>query len=473
MGAMNTTISTVQTAEAPITRETKAGMESSISFVSIRLTQRRRRVQPVIKRLCSAIVATFILFGADTAHADVVTDWNAIMQETVEQTDPFLKIRSAAIMHLAVFEAVNAIVRDYEPYLGRVTSPSGASPEAAVIAAAHRALVALHPDSAPNLDALRAKALAAIPDGPAKNNGIAVGEAAANAILALRADDGSSVETPYTPRTRPGDWQPTPPDLTPAFRPGLGKVDTFVIKNGSQFRLEPPPALHSRRYLRDYDEVKRVGDVNSAKRPQDRADVARFYAVTDPVQLYYPAARQVSVAQGKTLSENARIFALLAIAICDGAIACFETKYFYNYWRPVTAIRAGATDNNPKTDPDPNWLPLVATPPFPSYPSGHAVFGGAARRVLEEVFGADGHSITLTNPLAPDVTLHYTSWKQITDDVNDGRIYGGVHYRFDQEAGARQGGRVGAYILLRKLRPLRGRPGNAATTLRQIKSANK
>jgi hypothetical protein len=451
---MNTAI---PAAEARQKRETKTGRRF-ISSWSIRVMPGKRGIRLLKKRVRSALAGTFILFVAGGAHADIVMDWNAIMQETVASADPYLQVHSATIMHVAVFEAVNSILGNYEPYLGRINAPTGASPEAAAIAAAHRALVALHPRSAPKLDALRTKALAAIPNGPARNNGVAVGKAAANAILALRADDGSSVAPVYTPGIKPGDWRPTPLDFTPAFRPGLGRIVTFGIENGAQFRLGPPPALHSRRYARDYNEVKKVGHVNSAERPRNRADAARFYGVTD-TELYFMAASQVSAAQRKTLSENARIFALLSIAIADGAIACFDSKYFYNFWRPITAIRAGAADNNPKTDPDLKWLPLVPTPPFPSYPSGHATFGASARRVLEELFGARGHSITLTNPLIPDVTLHYTSWKQIADDINEGRIYGGVHYRFDQEAGASLGKRVGAYILQHKLRPVRGRPG--------------
>jgi membrane-associated phospholipid phosphatase len=445
----------IQSAEAPENRE---------QIISSGNTRRPRLVK---RQLCSAIVVTLLL-GAAAAHSDVVTDWNVIMAKTAATTDPFLQTRSATIMHLAMFEAVNAIVGDYEPYLRHIPAQPGASPEAAAIAAAHRVLVVLHPDSAPSLDALRTKALATIPNGPARKNGVVVGKAAANAILAQRANDGSSVASPYTPGIKPGDWRPTLPDSAPAFRPGLGSIATFGIKNGAQFRLSPPPAPHSRRYTRDYNEVKKVGQVNCTERPRNRTDAARFYAVTD-TELYFIAARQVSKAQGKTLSENARIFALVAIAISDGAIACFDTKYFYNLWRPITAIRAGATDNNPKTEPDRNWLPLIPTPPFPSYPSGHATFGAAARRVLEEVYGTRGLSITLTNPLAPGIALHYTSWKQITDDINESRIYGGVHYRFDQEAGTSLGKRVGAYILQHKLRPVRGLLGR----FRQLKSASR
>jgi hypothetical protein len=406
----------------------------------------------IVTSLCIGFI------GAHAAHADAVTDWNAIMEATVMEAtpDPFLQVRSATITQVAVFEAVNAIVGDYEPYRGGITAPQGASPEAAAIAAAHRALAALHPASASKLDALRATSLAAIPNGQAKNDGITVGEAAAHAILALRADDGSSTVVPYPPGTEPGDYQPTAPDFTPAFRPGLGKVATFGIKSGAQFRLGPPPALHSGKYARDYNEVKRVGALDSTERSQYRTEVARFYAATDAVPLYNLAARQVSEAQGKSLSENARIFALLTMAIFDAAVAVFDSKYFYNFWRPVTAIQAGDTDGNRKTDPDPHWQPLVFTPPFPSYPAGHGGFGAAARRVLEHVFGPDGHAITLTNPSVPGVGLHYTSWEQIHNDVDDARIFGGVHYRFDQEAAARQGRRVGAYILRHTLRPVHG-----------------
>jgi hypothetical protein len=233
-------------------------------------------------------------------------------------------------------------------------------------------------------------------------------------------------------------------------------VSTFAIDDAARFRVRPPPALRSERYTHDYDEVKRVGDTKAAEsdRPKDRADVARFYEPDWIVPIYFSAARQVSQAQGKTLAENARSFALLGMAIYDAMVACFDSKYFYDYWRPVTAIHLGHTDGNHDTDADANWAPFVFTPPFPSYPSGHAAFGGAAQRVLEHIYGVDGHTITLVSPFVPDVVLHYTNWKQITDDINDARIYGGVHYRFDQEEGAHQGCKVGHYVLRHWLQPV-------------------
>lgn len=389
------------------------------------------------------------------ARADTVTDWNAIMQATASAppTNPFFQARWGAIVQLAVFESVNAIEGDYEPYLGGIiAAPPGASPEAAAIAAAHRTLATLRPGSAAALDAARAASLAAIPDGPAKDDGILVGESAAAAMLLLRADDGSSAVLPYTPGTEPGDWQPTPPAFAPAAFTQWGHVTPFGLESGSQFRLPPPPALDTGKYADAYLEVMIAGRIDSPLRPQDRTDVARFYAAATPVQVWNSAARQASAAQGKSLSENARIFALLAMAMVDGSIATFDTKYHYDLWRPVTAIRNGDLDGNAHTQRDADWLPLIATPPFPGYPSAHATLSGAARAVLERAFGKRGHEITLTTPSLPEIVLDYTDFEQITDDIDDARVYGGIHFRFDQEAGAYQGKHVGKYILRNYLR---------------------
>jgi hypothetical protein len=405
------------------------------------------------RNLVIAAIAVFVLSTSVLSRADAVTDWNAIMQTTVATSNAFVQARSAAIVQVAVFEAVNSISSKYRPYLALISAPPGASSESAAVAAAHRTLVILYPGSAAALDVAEAVSLSAIPDSQAKTDGVAVGEAAASAILALRASDGSLLVVPYTPGSEPGDWQPTPPAFAPALLPGWGQVTTFGILNGAQFRSAPPPFLGSARYARDFNEVKLVGDVNSTVRPQDRTNVARFYIIS-AVQVYNPAARQVSFAQNKTVSQNAHDFALLAMAICDGLISSMETKYYYNRWRPVTAIRAADTDGNPNTEPDTGWLPLITTPPFPSYPSAHASAGGAARRILERMYGKDGFLVTLTSPTAPNVTLHYTAWKQITDDIDDARIFGGIHFRYDQEGGAKQGWNVGSYILETQLLPL-------------------
>jgi hypothetical protein len=385
---------------------------------------------------------------------DTVTDWNVIMQATVTAapSNAVFQSRWAAIVQLAVFEAVNAVTGDYEPYLGTIVAPNWASPDAAAIAAAHRTLVTLRPGSAAALDALRALSLAAIPDGPPKDAGIEAGEGAAAAMLQLRANDGSNVIVPYTPGTNPGDWRPTPPAFAPAFLPHWGQVTPFGLLEGSQFRGQAPPALFTGKYAGDYNEVRLLGRIDSPFRPQDRTDVARFYAATSPVSAWNAAARQVSLVQGKTLSENARIFALLAMAIGDASIAAYDTKYYYSLWRPLTAIQNGDIDGNPRTEADPNWLPLIPTPAFPAYASAHATLSGAARVVLERIFGVPGHAITLTNPALPGIVLDYTDFAQICADIDDARIYGGIHFRFDQEAGALQGRMVGTYIVTHYLR---------------------
>jgi hypothetical protein len=416
----------------------------------------RSTMRPLDQRLGTVIAAACVLWSSGVAHADAVTEWNEIMQATVAAppSNAVFHSRWAAIVQLAVFEAVNAIEGDYEPYLGTVVAPSWASPDAAAIAAAHRTLVILRPDSAATLDPMRATSLAVIPDGPEKDAGIAAGEDAAAAMLLLRMNDGSveAVTAPYTPGTEPGDWQPAPPGLAPAFLPGWGQVTPFGLATGSQFRLPPPPGLNTGKYAADYQEVQLLGRLINPDRPQDRTDVARFYAINSPVQTWNPAARQASIAQGKTLSENAQIFALLGMAMGDGAIAAFDTKYYYNLWRPQTAIHNGDLDDNAKTDRESDWVPLIGTPAFPSYASAHATLSGAARRVLEMAYGKSGHQVTLTNPALPTVILNYTAWDEITDDIDDARIYGGIHFRFDQEAGAHQGRHIGSFILENYLR---------------------
>jgi hypothetical protein len=407
-------------------------------------------------RVVAAIAVTTLSLGTESARSDAVTKWNAIMQQTVDvpSVEPFLRLRSAAITQLAVFEAVNSIECNYTPYRNAVPAPRSASAEAAAVAAAHRALSVLHPQSAPSLDALRDASLESIPEGRARDSGIRVGVAAADAIIALRAHDGSDTEVPYTPGTEPGEWQPTPPDFFPAFRPGLGQVKPFALEHGAQFRIGPPPPLYSAMYARDYNEVKALGEINATRRSKYGTDIARYYEATEPGPIFNPAARQVSEAQERSLAENARIFALLNMAIFDAAVAVFDAKYFYNLWRPVTAIPAGNLDHNPRTEPVANWQPLVYTLPFPTYPSGHGSFAGAARRVLEALLGKEGHSITLTNASVPEIVLQYSSWKEIAQDIHDARVYGGVHFRFDQTAAARQGRRVGRYILRNQLLPV-------------------
>jgi hypothetical protein len=390
---------------------------------------------------------------------DPVLQWNAVTLATATAggKDPMTQQRILDIVHLAVFEAVNAITGDYEPYLGSIGRAPGASAEAAAVAAAHASLMEFLPEQAVTLDAARASSLARVPDGPAKEAGITLGTAAAAAMIDHRRNDGFEPPEFYLPSSNePGQWQ-----LTPGCTPEGGvllhlrNAKPFGIERSDQFRADPPPSLTSRRFARHFNEVKTVGGVNSQRRPVDRSDVARFYAAVLNVPTWNPVAQQVAFAQKRSLSENARAFALLNIAMTDALISVFDSKYHYTFWRPETAIAAADADGNPNTDPDTAFAPFVTTPCHPSYPSAHAVSGGAVRRVLERIYGKGPHAIELSHPAVPDVRLRYTSLQEITDDIDDARIYGGIHYRFDQQAGARQGRRVASYILRHHLRPAR------------------
>ena len=389
-------------------------------------------------------------------------DWNAIAVSAVAGQSPFAQARFMAITQLAVFEAVNAITGDYKPYLGTVAAPAGASAEAAAAAAAYTVLKHYFP-AAPNLDAAYASSLAAIPDGPAESGGIATGQAAAAQMIALRLADGSSPPQFDVPASiDPGVWQPTPacpPAGGVAFQWQFMTPFGVPSAPGSQlwiaaFAPGPPPALTSSRYAKDYDEVKRVGNASSdpAARPQHRADVARFYALSSPSLVFNLAARQVAAAEGSSLSTNARALALLNMATNDSLVASFWAKYHYRFWRPETAIAEGGADGNAKTDADTSFVPYVVTPCFPSYPSNHGSASNGAAEILRRVYGAGGHAITMTNPAMPGVTFHYTTFNQITDDISDARVYGGIHFRFDQEAGADLGRDVATYIYKHNLR---------------------
>ena len=403
-----------------------------------------------------------LLVGSAVAKADVVLDWNVIAVNTAiaNGQNPFAQARFAAIIQLAVFESVNAITGEYHPYLGTIVAPPGASPDAAAIQAAYRVLSTYFPASASTLDPERANSLASIPDGQAKNDGIATGEAAALAMIALRANDGSSppqFKIPGPPV--PGEWQATPScPIVNGSAVGIAfqwqNVTPFGIPRASEFLLDAPPALTSNKYAKAYNEVMTVGSIDSTQRPQDRANVALFYAASSPTLVFNQAVQQVAKEQGRSLSENARALAVMNIAMNDSLVASFLNKYHYNFWRPETAIHAGDTDGNPKTDPDPSFVPFVTTPCFPSYPSNHGSASNGAAEILRRIYGEGGHFITLSNPAVPDIVLQYTTFKQITDDISDARVYGGIHFRTDQVAGERLGRAIGKAVYKNNLRPM-------------------
>lgn len=417
-------------------------------------------MKKISKFLC--VLTLSLVVGSTTARADAVLDWNAIAVNTAvaNKQNPFAQARYAAIVQLAVFEAVNSITHKYQPYLGTITAPPDASPDAAAIEAAYQVLSTYFPASQPTLYADWTNSMKSITDGTAKTEGIATGDAAAAAMIALRANDGSSPPQFYTPGPPvPGAWQATPScPVVNGVAVGIAfqwqYVTPFGISSASDFLLDPPPSLTSDRYARTYNEVMTVGSLNSTQRPPDRANVALFYAASSPTQVFNQAAEQVALEHGHSLSRNARDLALINMAISDSLVASFLNKYTYNFWRPETAIRGGNTDGNPDTVGDPNWAPFITTPCFPSYPSNHGSAANAAAAVMRRLYGEGKHSITLTNPAVPSITLQYTSFKQITDDISDARVYGGIHFRTDQVAGEHLGRAVGKAVYRHNLRPV-------------------
>jgi len=382
--------------------------------------------------------------GAPATSDLIVRQWNEIaIRRIFPNGPPFNAARLMTMTQLAVFEAVNAITGKYQPYLGTVTAPEGSSPEAATVMASYGVLNAFFPGM--DLDALRDASLAAIPDGQSKTDGIAVGSAAAAAILANRTGDGSSPPLVYMPTsTDPYEWQITPGCTGGVFR-HWPNVRPFGIESASQFRSDPPPPLSSGKYAQDYNEVQRVGAMNSPDRPQDRTNVARLYAAGPGHWTWNYVLLQIASTRNDEITDTARTMAVMNMAINDAYISGFETKYFYRTWRPVTAIPRGDEDGNKWTTAG-SFTPLISTPCFPSYPSNHASRSGAARTVLERAYGRFGHSIDVFHPNAPGIVLHYSDLRAITDDVADARVYGGIHYRYDQDAGEKQGHAVGQYV---------------------------
>jgi len=416
-----------------------------------------------VLRGLAILLVTGLISGPSTAGADdIVLRWNEIAAQTATVTSPFNQARVGAIVQLAVFEAVNAITGEYKPYLNPATvAPPGASVDAAVTIAAHKVMTTYFPAAAAALDAARNADLGAIPDGPAKTDGIAVGMAAANAMIALRAADGSAPLVAITPTsTAAGNYRVTSGCAAAMFY-NWQTVTPFGIANASDFLLDPPPSLASNRYARDFAEVKTVGASTSADRPADVADVVRLYAASSPSFALSMATRQIAAQKRTSLSENARALALINMAISDSLVASFLNKYHYNVWRPETGIRNGAADGNGKTDGDPAFATFIPTPCFPSYPSNHASGSNGGLEAMRRLFGAAGHHITITNNVpalgslpAMVITKSYTQLKEIGDDVDDARVYGGIHWRYDQDAGNVLGRAIGTEVVKNNLRPV-------------------
>ncbi len=392
--------------------------------------------------------------------SDAVIEWNNILLDAirVDRTAPPAASRAMAIVQTAVFDAVNSIEGQYEAYFVRLSGYSNASPEAAVAAAAHKTLVSLFPAQASTLNAAFTTALADVPDGTAETKGVQLGEAVASQILLARANDGANTVVTYTPGTDPGDWRPTPNGFQAAVLPQWPNVTTFGVMSGSQFMPAAPPALNSAQYAQDLNEVKSLGAANSSTRTADQTAIAKFWAggpgtATPPGQ-WNMIAQAIAENRGNSLLENARMFAVLDVCLADAAITCWTAKYEYELWRPVTAIREADTDGNDATTKDVSWLPLLNTPAFPSYSSGHSTFSGAASTALAAFFGTDEISFTVPSEVTGVAARSYDSLSEAAAEAGRSRIYGGIHYEFDNQAALNSGRQIADYITSSRMRPV-------------------
>ena len=417
-------------------------------------------------QICSNIAVLLVLLVAPTGvSADVVTDWNAIaVQATVTAARPGQTgMLDVAMVQVAVYDAIQAIERRYEPYYVEIPNASG-SPIAAAAKAAHDVLVSRFSSQSSSIDSLYQQYL--LDHGLSENDpGVAIGARAAAAIIAIRACDGSfpnPAPPPFTGGTGIGVWRPTPPGNLAMLAPWLGNVTPFGLTRPSQFRAGPPPVVTSAEYALDYNEVKVMGvGGNNSHRTPAQTDLAHFWNANYGV-LWHTVLRNIASAHIDNIADSSRLFALADISIADVLITSWNTKNYYVFWRPITAIQEGDNDGNPLTQGEPRWQPLITTPNYPDYSSGANCFTGAVTRVLALFFKTDqmDFSITTTNP-GPTIqdTRTYNSFSEVAQEVVDARIYEGIHFRFADEAARTQGRQVADWAFNNYLRPIEGPEG--------------
>jgi membrane-associated phospholipid phosphatase len=405
----------------------------------------------------SITVALLAITVVARASVDEVVRWNQVATDATvaAKINPLAESRIFAILHAAIHDAVNAIEPRYEPYQPRTSpAPAGASVEAAIAGAAHATLVALLPDSKATFDAALEETLRSITDDSRKAPGLEVGRTAATAILTARENDGANRTVEYTPGTKPGDYCPTPPDFKPAALVQWASMTPFVLKSADQFRCPDPPAVNSPRALADLEEVKAIGGSKSATRTPEQSEIGRYWYESSP-QGWNRIAREVLAARQFDVWENARLFALLNLAMADGYIGGFDTKYHCNYWRPVTAIRAGG---------DSEWLSYLPTPPVPDYPSTHTVEGAAAATVMARFFNTDFISFSMTSGGEyPGITRKFWSFSEAARENGASRILCGIHFSTAVNAGYVQGERIGEWAYENALRPAKAQQAMTAS----------
>jgi len=399
----------------------------------------------------------FVALASGITRADEVADWNQIMlmaMLTSPVTPAPIATRVAAIVQSAVFDAVNGVDRLYTPIFVSSTAPRGTSKHAAAVQAAYATLVSLYPDQKSKFDQQKSASLAAITDtSDAVQSGLSWGQYVADEILAWRSRDGfSDTVAPYLGGTNPGQWRPTPPAMAPGLVPQLAHVAPWVIRAPSQFRTAGPATMTSDQYTADFNETKSMGGATNSGRTADATLYASFWQAGNPPDYWDPVVTSLAAQQHYSTVETARMLALVNMGIADAIIGCWDAKYTYSSWRPITAIQLADTDGNDATAPDSAWTPLIVTPPFPEYPSAHSCASGAASHILSQTFGEET-SFNVVSNAVPGVTRKFHNFTAALAEVVNARIYGGIHFRTACVDGTALGVAVGDYVLSHAANP--------------------
>jgi hypothetical protein len=415
-------------------------------------------------RTTAVISLALALCGVAKAQ-NAVTDWNDFAVTAALNANQTMSPASnasggmslyLAYTHLAIYDAVNAVDHRFQPYGAEISAPAGASVDAAVISAAYNTLSFYLPDQSGFLAGKYTAALALIPDGQAKDDGVQVGKTAANSIITMRAGDGRGANVPYTFPSVPaaGVWIPTPPAHLSPQTPWVSQMVPFTMSSASQFFPEPPPALTSTDWADDYNQVKALGSANSTVRTAQQTEIGLFW--TEPTSKQYARAlRSLAVGRALNTSDTARLFAMVWTAVADSFIGCWNAKYTYSFWRPVTAIQNGGIDGNPATVPDPSWMSLGTTPNHPEYPSAHGCLTGALATILKGYFGTPNVNFTVSSTFFNPAHVHtFDSTKDLEQEVEDARIYAGFHYHHSMVQGLVLGQHVAQQVLVHFFQPV-------------------
>src|SRR3954451_15662184 len=401
----------------------------------------------LISILRKALLAGTLTCPAVPAVANVITDWDTKAIAVVPPAP--VGQRELAMVHVAMFDAVNSIERRYRPYLVQLTAPKTTSQEASAATAAATVLVALRPQTAGEVQAALAAYLATIADGEAKSDGIKLGEAVATKILQARANDGANAPDAYRPKTKPGVYVPTPITVASVWP----AVTPFALTKPSQFRPQPPISLKSKEWAADFNELKAYGGKLSIKRSPQQTETARFWLMVGAPG-YHPIPRQLIAEKQMSIIDSARFMALYSVALADAYIAVFDAKYHHEFWRPITAIRNGDINGNPATELEATWQPIENTPMHPEYPCAHCIQAGAAVAVIESVLGSSViPEVSVTSTTAPGVTHRWTDLGAFSDEIANARIWAGFHYRFSTRVGTDMGRRIGEYVMKNVMQP--------------------